>query len=150
MNTKTCTCCKLEKDTTEFYVRKRNDKDYIVVQCKKCIAEKTKKYHTEHPEINRKAAIKWRQADPQRCRRRTIKWAYGITIEEYETLVAKQNGQCAICGTTNTAPWPHLCIDHDHNTGKVRGLLCGSCNQGIGRLKDSPVLCRKAAEYLEH
>jgi len=64
-----------------------------------------------------------------------------------------QNGKCAICegtdgGHRNGEP-KALAVDHNHKTGKVRGLLCESCNQGIGKLKDSPETCRKAADYLE-
>ena len=72
---------------------------------------------------------------------------YGITVEEYEDLILKTNGQCYICD----APPPNgkrNHIDHDHVTGKVRGILCYRCNHAIGLFKDSPTLLLKAKAYL--
>ena len=70
---------------------------------------------------------------------------YGLTPEEYNSLWDKQNGGCVICGSTEKK----LCVDHCHNTGVVRGLLCTNCNQGLGQFKDDPGLLRSAATYLE-
>lgn len=75
---------------------------------------------------------------------------YGITLEEYNQLLENQNGGCAICGTANAGKdRKYFCIDHNHKTGKVRGLLCPKCNQGIGLLQDSPRILIAAAEYLK-
>jgi hypothetical protein len=71
---------------------------------------------------------------------------YGITPAEYFSMLAVVPG-CAICGRQNDGN-KKLAIDHDHNTGRVRGLLCENCNNGLGRFKDSPDLLLKAAEYL--
>ena len=74
-----------------------------------------------------------------------LKVRYGISLKEYWDLVSAQNGVCAVCKTSGNK----LHIDHSHKTGKVRGLLCGSCNRGIGLFKDSKSLLSKAIEYLE-
>lgn len=82
---------------------------------------------------------------------------YGITEEEYQDILKKQKSKCAICGSGKPIPSKHskdgspqrLAIDHCHKTGKVRGLLCFSCNRGLGYLKDSPKLLNKAIDYLE-
>ena len=66
---------------------------------------------------------------------------YGLTSEQIDEM--KKTG-CELCGTTE-----NLHVDHNHNTGNVRGILCTNCNRGIGHLKDSPDLLRKAATYLE-
>lgn len=71
---------------------------------------------------------------------------YGITVEEHDRLEAEQGGTCAICGGVNKNM--ALCIDHDHSTGEVRGLLCNLCNRAIGLMKDDPELLVKAAEYI--
>jgi len=71
---------------------------------------------------------------------------YGITVTEYERLFNEQNGVCAICHKDNGLI--ALCIDHDHNTNEVRGLLCNLCNRGIGLFNDSPDLLNKAKEYV--
>ena len=79
---------------------------------------------------------------------------YGITLCDYRELNEKQDGLCAICGNKETTRHQNgdikgLAVDHCHETGKVRGLLCYRCNTGIGKLMDDPKLLRKAANYLE-
>lgn len=70
---------------------------------------------------------------------------YGITLEEYNQMLQAQNNTCAIC----IKPIDMPCVDHDHITGKVRGLLCRSCNTALGFFQDDPTLCLKAAKYLQ-
>ena len=77
-----------------------------------------------------------------------IKSQFGITIDDYETLLEKQKGLCAICGKSNNGARKYFTIDHDHETKKVRGLLCNQCNTGIGMLGDSAEIVIKAAAYL--
>lgn len=78
---------------------------------------------------------------------------YGLTVERHDEMLAEQNGLCAICGKppnpNGVRAASRLHADHDHMTGKVRALLCNSCNNGIGRFKDDPALLRAAAEYIE-
>lgn len=72
---------------------------------------------------------------------------FGITLEQYERMAALQNNLCAICGDPEKGKG--LAVDHNHQTGKVRELLCGRCNPAIGFLRDDPVLARKLASYLD-
>lgn len=71
---------------------------------------------------------------------------YGMSLEEFNILWERQKGTCAICGTQFENE--DYRIDHDHNTGEVRGLLCVTCNAGIGLLKDSPEVLANAVRYL--
>jgi len=76
---------------------------------------------------------------------------YGITEEQYQAMLEAQGNACAICGSTE---WPGArpgspCVDHDHATGKVRGLLCGHCNSGLGHFRDDQERLRAAIRYLE-
>ena len=80
--------------------------------------------------------------------RNNLRNRYGMTVEEYDSIVASQNNLCLICGrelkgigVTN--------IDHDHNTGKIRGVLCKACNRGLGMFKDNTRLLLKAVLYLD-
>jgi hypothetical protein len=88
----------------------------------------------------------WRARAPHYMRQ----YLYGITAEQYAALLAEQDGKCAICRTDD---WPSKDraphVDHDHVTGRVRGLLCGICNNGLGSFRDDPARLRAAAEYLE-
>lgn len=90
--------------------------------------------------------------NPKGHRERRIKHRYGITIAEYDALVEAQGGKCAICkqppSNQNTrAHWDgKLCVDHDHETGTVRGLLCNDCNLAVGYAK-SEATARSMVEY---
>lgn len=75
---------------------------------------------------------------------------YGLTEAKFDELLAEQNGGCAVCGSeTSNGRGEHLHVDHDHETGVVRGILCHDCNTGLGKFKDNPALLRAAADYLE-
>jgi len=79
---------------------------------------------------------------------------YGISRDDYEAMFVAQGGRCAICGRPETSranngqTVKELSVDHDHATGKVRSLLCHSCNKGIGHLQDNPEIVQAAADYL--
>jgi hypothetical protein len=91
---------------------------------------------------------KWRESNPevykQTARRAGLKHRYGITEAAYETMYSAQSGKCLICGQSEDI----LCVDHNHATGAIRGLLCRVCNLGIGKFQDDPSLCERAAKYL--
>lgn len=74
---------------------------------------------------------------------------YGITYREYLNMIAAQKGLCAICRKHRLDQVKDLAVDHDHTTGKVRGLLCTNCNTGLGMFKDSIRLLAQAIVYLE-
>lgn len=79
-----------------------------------------------------------------------IKRAYSISVDDYKKLYEDQNGKCAICGNkSNLGRKEKLCVDHNHKTNKVRGLLCDLCNKGIGSLKDDIKNVKAALTYLE-
>jgi hypothetical protein len=78
-------------------------------------------------------------------RQRKLRERYGLTPTEYESLSAQQAGQCAICKASGVL----LHVDHDHNTNRIRGLLCGLCNRGLGLFRDSPDLLIEGAKYLK-
>lgn len=98
---------------------------------------------------------RWREANPGRMSayaRASQLRQYGLTVEEYDTLLQKQEGLCAICGRPETRQMrgikTALVVDHNHQTGQVRGLLCHACNVGIGLLHDDIKLLQKALNYL--
>jgi hypothetical protein len=97
----------------------------------------------------------WRKKNVLKAKDRDLKKAFGITVEQYQEMLEKQRGLCAICGEPDkrihgaTKKPIGLSVDHCHTTKKVRALLCSPCNQGIGNFKDDPQLLRAAAAYLE-
>jgi len=117
---------------------------------------KTKKYNRECRKCCYERKLKWQRTESGKNSSRTtkLKRRFGITPEEYGNLYRIQNGLCKICGNPetkihrSTGDIQRLAVDHEHNSGKIRGLLCTSCNLGIGNFKDSTVLLKKAIEYL--
>lgn len=134
---KKCTCCGEEKSLSAFYNRsgKASQKNS---HCKEC----------EHKQI-----YEWRKNNPDKqkiiYRRARLKAAYGLTLEQYDELLAKQNNCCAICDRHESSFPINLSVDHDHKTGEIRGLLCTYCNHRVvGRHRDGAQL-RKVADYIE-
>jgi hypothetical protein len=84
---------------------------------------------------------------------RSLRALYGITIDEYDRLVAEHDGRCAACGAEpnpdGARPEQSLHVDHDHTTGAIRGLLCGRCNFTIGHALHDPDRLRRLADYLD-
>ena len=74
--------------------------------------------------------------------------SYGITLEEHNRMFEKQNGVCYLCKKPGDGRWKKLCVDHDHETGKVRKLLCRSCNTALGQVGDNVNLLKAMIEYL--
>ncbi len=84
-----------------------------------------------------------------------LQWNFGITLDDYNEMLKRQNGLCAICSKASGTDkhsgvrTKALSVDHDHETGGIRGLLCGDCNRGIGQLGDSLERLKSAVRYLE-
>lgn len=75
---------------------------------------------------------------------------FGITLDKYLEMVEEQNKQCAICGAPHSdEKWKVLVVDHDHETGNIRGLLCMTCNKALGYFRDNINNLRNAIKYLE-
>lgn len=117
------------------------------------IAARAARWTKEHPDRARARRAKWREANREtinaKARLRKVshrRKRLGHTNESVATLLTRQGGVCAICRTTKTSKWN---LDHDHDTGHARGVLCSRCNLGIGLLQDSAAIARAAANYLD-
>lgn len=124
---KFCSVCKSMKRLEEFTTDSRRTSGRQA-WCKACVA------------INQA-----HNRTPEKIRAQNLKHNYGISVEEYQAIYEKQEGKCAIC----KKPFEVLHVDHCHNSDRVRGLLCGNCNLGIGNLQDSIELLQSAIEYLK-
>lgn len=107
----------------------------------------------KNPEKVKEYQNKRKLKNPDTFRKKDLN-KYGITLEEYDAFLKLQNHVCAICkqpevGKHQSGRVKRLSVDHDHKSGKVRGLLCGTCNRGIGYLKDSVDILKNATKYLE-
>ena len=124
-----CATCSESKPITEFQYTSPN-----ISNCKSCVAK------SRRPIGRIKVRDKWLQR------------AYGITLEQYRGMLVSQGGLCAICKTDYPGGrWGQLCVDHDHASGRVRGLLCGRCNKALGMIRERPVVALSMVDYIyEH
>ena len=127
MDTKVCNKCSIVKPIDDYYVKKIGKKGQKLYQgiCKKCLnAHNLKKYHNESKEQRERRKLLNSHAHMKR--------KYGLTTEQFSAMITEQDNRCKICTCEMEDPQ----IDHNHSTGKIRGLLCKPCNMSLGLLKE--------------
>ena len=137
--------------------RKRAAKKYRRTPKGKAATRRARaRYQARHAETLRERKRAWARKFPEKKaaanRKAMLKIRHGITVEEYDRMLRAQHGVCAICRQPPMGTTPNnrrLHVDHDHATGVRRGLLCSTCNRGVGHFYDDPALLRSAATYLE-
>jgi len=138
-----------DTDISHFYIRKSRNQPFN--KCKKCCLEGDRANYKNNLSRRKKKIeslqIRKKQ-DPLFERRSFLKFRYGLSIDDYDKLLLAQNKCCAICGLSEEKLGSILFVDHDHVSGKIRGLLCDSCNKGLGMFKDNAEILKKAIEYL--
>lgn len=153
MSTKICKTCGNEKALEKFSWHRPG---YLKLSCKVCVniaqndrragksrKEESAKRHAKFGEQIKHQKRQHRKNNPTLYRNYELKSAYGITLQEKQQIEVKQNGLCAICQKPGK-----LVVDHCHRTGKVRGLLHGSCNSALGLFKEDPEALVRAASYV--
>lgn len=141
-NEKICTKCNKLKTFDNFYrclSRKATEHSKgLKSHCKQCISIDRKRYYNTPNGYKKKIEKSWRDK------------GITFTLDEYNVILDKQNGGCAICGAKKNKNGNALCLDHDHNTGKIRGILCHDCNTSLGKFEDNVELLKRAIQYLEN
>ena len=122
-----CKRCNEERTIDQFY---KNNKS----TCKECLKEKTREYKRSNVGYHRKSML--------------MK-TYGLTLEDFDRMLKEQDYGCAICGSKSSGDSHSFRVDHNHETGEVRGLLCNPCNLTLGNAKECSKRLRSCAEYLE-
>lgn len=150
---KRCRTCGLDLPASSYYPTRRGG------HCKSCVLKKNRawsrantakittqvrEWRRRNPERAREYQRNWQRANKHAHRCSMVKHKYGLTRAEYERLTQESAGKCAICQRTSK-----LAIDHDHETGAVRGMLCVRCNHGLGNFRDAPELLIAAVSYLK-
>jgi len=130
-----CSKCNLEKDLNQFHKRSNRPCGVRSI-CKEC--------YKVYPKILKQKENYMREYD--------LRKAYNIGVKEYNEMLDAQQGECAICHrhhTTLNGRKKFLCVDHNHDTKEIRGLLCDKCNRGIGLFNDNKYLLQRAINYLK-
>jgi hypothetical protein len=128
--------------------RKRYAED---AEYRKAVLARNRAYRAAHrEELNARARKAYAEDEGYRARKRLtgearLKQVYGLSLQDYNAMVAQQGGVCRICKTKPARP---LFVDHSHASGRVRGLLCHPCNAALGFMRDDPVIAAAATEYL--
>lgn len=134
---KICAACKIERDI--FLFGRCGTKGYRRNHCNSCRSKQSSLYFkTGRGKRVRSESDRWRR----------IKKSYGLSREDYNRLLQKQNMTCGICGSPDPGRITTFVVDHCHETHRVRGLLCLNCNSGLGLLGDNLAGIDKAANYL--
>jgi hypothetical protein len=157
---KRCKICGELKPLADFY-RAPGARDGFRLDCKKCnLAARAAKYR-ENPRPTIERVMRWQKANREQYQARQreylesgkksisnrkshLKRKYGLTLEAFDALLASQGGGCAICGKPDADN-----VDHDHATGRVRGILCFKCNVAIGLVDEDSGRALAAAAYLD-
>lgn len=135
---KLCTGCGEEKPLDQ-YNKKKASRDGLNYKCRPCVNAYSLGWYREN-----------RERVKRTHREYVLKSLYGIDEAEFQELLRAQNGKCALCPMIfEEIGRRNLCVDHDHTTGKVRGLLCRRCNSSIGQLGDDAEGLRRALAYVE-
>lgn len=157
-----CCSCKFDKPDEEFAARDGGKRRHT--RCKECQKEYRQtywqknshkyadRYWTNHEHHKAECRRRYHASDKKIASEKTwrnkLKREFGITVEQYNLMLESQGGVCYLC--RNPDPdGKKLAVDHCHTHGNIRGLLCRACNTGIGLLRDSPELLRRAADYIE-
>lgn len=134
---KVCVDCLVSKDELEFRPQRKS--------CRSCGMERQKNYRAEHPE----KLVDYRKRSVLLRRDAVLRYRYGISAVDYDAMLAAQGGHCAICPATEPGGLGKFFrVDHDHETGEVRGLLCHACNLMLGYAKDDEARLMGAVKYL--
>lgn len=148
--TKHCAKCKRYLPVGDF-TRDARMISGLKSYCRTCCAtDAVERYHAEPERARAAARDRARKArTPETTRNKHLRDMYGLTREQYDALLAEQGGGCAVCKADKASGKGSFHVDHDHDTGAVRGLLCHHCNIAIGNAGDDPARLRALADYLD-
>lgn len=172
---KRCSVCREVRPVEDFH-KLASASDGRMCRCKGCVRKKNNAYYARNREavkaqvktwraknpekvkaigrayvlkrdkdvVNRRSRKLYDEMHPQKKRDIRLRSKYGITVERYDEMIEAQGGVCAICHRG-----ARLVVDHNHDTGEVRGLLCHGCNSALGMLRESPRACLNMVDYIE-
>jgi hypothetical protein len=132
------------------YYQQNKDKYKLTPEQREQRNEQRRRRYAEDPEYRRKVLEDIRNIDPSIRRDRRLRNQFGIGADEFDSILERQGGRCAIClaECTTAKGGRRAVVDHCHRTGRLRKILCSECNLGLGKFRDDPELLEQAARYL--
>lgn len=147
---KVCKKCEIEKPLDAFRTHKKNGKEFKAGTCKQCNAAKDIARRKENWDSYLAYSRERNKTAKGMMHNRRNTWKRnGIDPDKAEAYFLAHHGQCDLCGKDTESNGKALAVDHCHETGEIRGMLCSNCNRGIGLLKDDYQLLLKAANYVK-
>lgn len=149
MQYKICSGCKINKPFSDYF-KDNLRKIGIRCKCKECCAKDTVNWRNKNRSGYNNYVAMWRAKNPERQHKTEIKRRYALSIEKYNEMLIAQNCQCKICKKQHdpSEKRGRLYVDHCHESGEIRGLLCGACNKGLGCFGDDIDRLYSAISYL--
>lgn len=144
---KTCNKCNAIKDLVEFF-KDKGFKDGHASICKVCKNLKTQEWKEKNREQYNRNMRLYRANNQGAMKDTDLRRTHGISLEDYNKMLAEQEGRCKMCKKENTSFKRSFAVDHNHETGHVRALLCYGCNRALHALETKSLL-KTAQEYLE-
>lgn len=129
--------------------KKEYQKKYYQLNKAKLLAYR-KNHYSENKEVYHQRLKEWAKANPDARKSALLKNVYGISLNDYKQLFEQQKGLCKGCGASHSELKRGLMVDHDHQTKKVRGLLCDACNRALGAVKDNVDTLKNLLDYLQN
>jgi hypothetical protein len=143
---KTCATCSLCKSSSEFN-KYSAMKDGLHWECRSCVGLRRKSYYEKNRQREIDRSVAWKISNKEKAKDASLKRKFGITIQDYNAMIRSQNGKCAICDKDHSVSC--LVVDHDHNSGRVRKLLCHQCNLALGNLKENVLFAERMLDYIK-
>ncbi len=147
---KCCTKCGKEYPVTlEYFYKSTKGKNGFTSWCRICYKEAAKIFREKHPELYKKYRETYKTTPKSRKTKKNyeLRRRFNITLEQYDKMFEEQNGVCAVCGLPEITK--RLAVDHNHDTGEIRGLLCDRCNFTLGLVSENVDTLQNAINYLQ-
>lgn len=164
MDIQTQTAPKPKQERSEYLARRKKyyeeSRDRLLQKQKQYAAANPEAYRARcrnwkeaNPELSRACTKRWDEANPERRRslraKSHLKCKYGISTEEWDAMFSAQGFRCASCKSGDPRSKKGWATDHDHKSGRVRGILCPGCNLALGHIDDDATRLRALADYIE-
>ncbi len=153
MKIKKCSKCGQEKSADEFFKsgKQKSGKPKFRGDCKTCASKDTGLWRIKNRSHYNNYAAKWRAENPEKHFANELRRRYGLSAARYHEMLGEQGHKCRICSVAHDPTKKRKClyVDHDHKTGRIRGLLCGSCNIALGNFRESIETMESAIAYLK-